>query len=124
MKYKCIVIDDDFVISNAVKVLCKSINEIECLATFNSPINGLKYIDKNNIDLIFLDVVLPMTSGYEFLTKLPNSVRVIMMSGFNLQGKVTPNVVDFLRKPLEQKRFETAVKRFLDEKDKSTLLNN
>ena len=41
-----------------------------------------KYMNKNNIDLIFLDIHLPKMSGMEFLKSTPNHPLIIMTTAF------------------------------------------
>lgn len=72
--------------------------------------NGLK---NNDIDLIFLDVEMPIISGFDLLESLENPPQVILITGnpdYALKA-FDYNVTDYLYKPISLARFDASVKR-------------
>ncbi len=112
-KIKCIIIEDEPL---AVKVLSDYILQVpflELTGKFKDAILATDYLQKNDIDLIFLDIHLPKLKGITFLKTLTNTPNVIIttayhkyaIEGFNL------NVTDYLLKPFEFERFLCAVNK-------------
>ena len=72
--------------------------------------NGLK---NKEIDLIFLDVEMPIINGFDLLESLDDPPQVILITGnpdYALKA-FDYNVTDYLYKPISLARFNTSVKR-------------
>lgn len=116
---KCIVIDDQ---KDAIELLTDHIGnckELYLLQSFTNPLNALSFIENNRIDLIFMDVQMPHLNGLEFIETLRNKrgnniPYIILTTGFDeyaLPG-FEHGVVDYLLKPIGNKRFKIAMDRF------------
>jgi len=87
--------------------------DLECCGSFEDPFSAQTFLDKNSVDLIFLDINLPGMSGVSFLRTLIHPPLVIIttaypqyaVDGFDLE------VVDFLLKPFSFERFSKAVNK-------------
>ena len=112
-KIKCIIIEDEPL---AAKVLSEYISQVpflELRGKFKDAISSTDYLRRNDIDLIFLDIHLPILKGTAFLKTLTDPPAVIIttayhkyaLDGFNL------NVTDYLLKPIEFERFLSAVNK-------------
>ena len=69
-----------------------------------------------DIDLIFLDVEMPIINGFDFLESLAKRPQIILISGkpdYALKA-FDYNITDYLQKPISPTRFEMAVKRAVD----------
>lgn len=65
MKIKCVLIDDEPL---AIKVLLnyfQNFPEFEIIATFNNSIEALDFLNNNTVDALFLDINMPLMSGFE-----------------------------------------------------------
>lgn len=87
----------------------------------------IKVLDKENIDLILLDVYLPKKNGIDILKSLRYKkylTDVIMITAANSVEEVKRafayGVTDYLVKPFEFERFEEAINKY---KQKNNLLN-
>ncbi len=113
MTIKCIVIEDE---PAAREILQRNISQCPDLAwcgSFEDPFSAQSFLDKNSVDLIFLDINLPGMSGISFLRTLVKPPLVIIttaypqyaVEGFDLE------VVDYLLKPFSFERFYKAVNK-------------
>ena len=113
----CVIVDDE--IGNTV-VLSHYVSQIPYLnlkMVFQKPTEALAYLLKNPTDLLITDIVMPELSGiglYECLITEVNT-QVIFVSGYvdKLVESLKYSVVDYLQKPVGQKRFEEATQKAL-----------
>ena len=100
-----VIIDDE---PKAIKSLTWELSnfkdEIEVKATFNDAEKALIFLDKNEIDCLFLDIEMPTMDGFQFLSKLkaPNCATVITTAYNEYAIKALKNL--FLEARLEQSR--------------------
>ncbi|MFC4723260.1 LytR/AlgR family response regulator transcription factor [Geojedonia litorea] len=111
---KCIIIDDE---ATAIEILynhCTKINGLEVLKTFDNAGDALNFLDLHEIDLIFLDIHMPVLSGYEFLDALSKRPKIVLTtSDHNLAIKAYEYkcIVDFLGKPYSFPRFINSINK-------------
>ncbi|MHB1107605.1 MAG: LytR/AlgR family response regulator transcription factor [Lutibacter sp.] len=111
---KCISIDDEEIASVIIEKLISNNKNLNLVNSFNSPIEALKYLNQNSVDLIFLDIHMPAFSGFDLLQTLKNPPKVILISShsnFALEAFEYNCVVDYLEKPMTQVRFDKAVEK-------------
>ncbi|WP_299016191.1 LytTR family DNA-binding domain-containing protein [uncultured Polaribacter sp.] len=109
----CIVIDDDASARLIIKQMCKN-TSIQILEDFSSAIEAIKYLNANEIDVIFLDIHMPTFSGFDFIKTLKNPPKIILTTSdknFALQAFEFDCVVDYLVKPIELNRFTKSVEK-------------
>jgi DNA-binding LytR/AlgR family response regulator len=117
IKVRCIVIEDE---PFAQKLLADDIGKIpflNLLKVFSTPLEGMAYMQQQSVDLIFLDIQMPLLKGTDFLRSLSHPPLVIFTTAFNqyaLEG-FELNVVDYLVKPIPFDRFLKAVNRALEQ---------
>nr|QJR98332.1 DNA-binding response regulator [uncultured Muribaculaceae bacterium] len=84
--------------------------------SFESAAEAVKTVIDGNIDIIFLDINMPMLNGIEFAGIIPKSTRIIFVTAYDqyaLQGfKV--NALDYLLKPVSYSDFMTSVGKALE----------
>lgn len=110
---RCLAIDDE---PFALKLLCDDISKIpflELVGACSSPIEALEFLQKNEIDLIFLDIQMPVLTGTQFLRTLKDPPMVIITTAFEqyaVEG-FELDVIDYLVKPVPFQRFLKAVNK-------------
>lgn len=111
-----IAIDDE---PKAIKVIehhVSKIENLELLAHFYNAPDALKFLKQNPIDLVFLDINMPHTSGLELLNKLQYQPLIIFTTAYSEYAldSYNFNAVDYLLKPFELDRFMLAIQKVKD----------
>lgn len=114
MTYKCIIIDDEELARRLIKNHLQQLEDFELVASCSSAIEASKVLQENTIDLIFLDIEMPVLKGIDFYKNLLYKPRVIFttayrdyaIDGFEL------NAVDYILKPITFQRFFNAIEKF------------
>ncbi len=113
--YKCLIVDDEKLARRLIENHLAKIDEIEVLASCKSAIEASKVLSQQAVDLLFLDVEMPVLKGTEFYKGLLAKPYVIFTTAYRdyaVEG-FELNAVDYLVKPIEFDRFFVAVERFL-----------
>lgn len=108
---KAIAIDDEPLALDIIDNFCTRSSKVTLEKTFTSPHEGLKYLNKYPVNLIFLDIQMPGITGVELVKNLKQDVMIIFttafdnyaVEGFNL------NAIDYLLKPFSYERFVQAI---------------
>ena len=111
---KCIVIDDDSTARLIVNQLCTTSDQVSVIEEFSSAIDAIKYLNSNDVDLIFLDIHMPSFSGFDFIQTLKSPPKIILTTSdknFALQAFEYECVVDYLVKPITKERFNKSLNK-------------
>ena len=123
--YNCIIIDDERFARELIADYLKSFSEFTVIGKYKSTLLTRDVLKSGTpIDVIFLDIQMPNETGIEFLKKNTIKPKVIFttaypeyaLDGYNFE------VVDYLLKPIPEKRFNKAIQkliRILDTEDKA-----
>lgn len=107
-----IIIDDEATARIIIKGLCDEHKILKFVAEFVSPIEALKFLNTNQVDLIFLDIHMPGFSGFDFIQTLKFQPKIILTTSdadFAIKAFEYPLVVDYLVKPLYTERFQKSI---------------
>jgi len=113
MKLKSIIVDDSSMQRMAVAQLVNKNPNLALVAQYSNAIEANNGIKNNDIDLIFLDVEMPIINGFDLLESLTNPPQVILITGkpdYALKA-FDYDVTDYLYKPISSSRFEASIKR-------------
>ncbi len=111
MLLKCIVVDDDIMARKSIERLCEKNEHLHLIGTFENGNDALGFMEKEAVDLLFLDIEMPELSGIELLNRLPILPMIIFTTSkteyafdaFEFQA------IDYIKKPVTAQRFEQAV---------------
>ena len=119
---KAIAIDDEPLALQVIEAFCNRIDYISLERIFTSQKEAEKYINKFDIDLLFLDIQMPRTSGIELYKSLKQEVRVIFTTAYSEYAVEGFNVSasDYILKPYAFDRFEQAVLKVKNDIDLHT----
>lgn len=108
----CIIIDDEATARAIIGQLCSNVESLNVLNEFESAIEAIKYLNQNEVDLIFLDIHMPGFNGFDFIQTIKNPPRIILTTSdanFAIEAFEYDCIVDYLVKPILGPRFEKAV---------------
>ena len=116
MNYKCLIIDDEDLARELIERHLSLLDDFEVIASCSSAIEAHKILKTETIDLMFLDIEMPVLKGTDFLKGLTKKPKVIFttayrdyaIDGFEL------NAVDYLLKPIVFERFFKAIEKFIE----------
>ena len=104
---RAIAIDDEPLALSVIEGYCAQLDQVTLLATFTKQSEAQKYLVKQAVDLIFLDIEMPGKNGVEFIQSAPTEALIIYTTAykeFALQAYETW-VADYLLKPIPFERF-------------------
>jgi len=110
----CIIIDDEATARAIINQLCSSVESLNVLEEFPNAIQAIKYLNQNEIDLIFLDIHMPDFTGFDFIETLKNPPKIILTTSdanFAIQAFEYDCIVDYLVKPITPERFKKAIQK-------------
>ncbi len=116
MKIKTIIIDDEPLAIEVIAEYCNTMDQIEVIGKFSNPVEALAFLSKSDIDLLFLDIEMPLLNGIEFLEatfKKPIIIFTTAYPQYAIDG-YNFDAVDYLLKPIPYKRFLKAINKVVD----------
>jgi two-component system LytT family response regulator len=115
---KSVIIDDEPLARMIVKEYLQSYPQIEVVSECNDGFEGLKAIQQNQPDLIFLDVQMPKITGFELLELIDVPPAIIFTTAFEEYAikAFESHAIDYLLKPFSKERFDKAIQKFFEQK--------
>jgi DNA-binding LytR/AlgR family response regulator len=110
---RAIAIDDEPPALKLIENFCNKTEGLQLLGTFTKPKEALNYLDKNPVDLLFLDIQMPSLTGIDLYKSLKKEHLVIFTTAYSeyaVEG-FTLKAVDYLLKPFTYERFFQAFKQ-------------
>lgn len=125
-KYTCIIIDDDEIDRLTVLSFAKKFPVLDILGVFESAEDALPFIEREKVDILFLDIDMPGLNGIEFRKKALEIPVCIFITAHPEHAVESFEIetLDFIVKPLKLDRFAQTVSRieeFMEIKLKASL---
>ena len=104
---RAIAIDDEILALDIVRSHASKVPFLELAAVFTDAFKALEYLQKENVDLIFLDIKMPDISGIEFFNSLSKKPLLIFTTAYpdHAVTSFEMDAVDYLLKPFSLSRF-------------------
>lgn len=114
VKIKCIIIDDEPLAIALIETHVAKFPNLEVIATCNNTLEGFEVLKSKPVDLIFLDIQMPLLTGIDFLKSLSNPPKVIFVTAYREYAieSYELDVVDYLLKPVSFDRFFKAINKY------------
>lgn len=114
MKIRCITIDDEPLALQVIQTHLKQIPDVELVASYSNPIEAFDILTSDAIDLIFLDIEMPLLSGIDFVKTLKNPPKIIFTTAYRNYAieSYELDVIDYLLKPISFTRFFKAINKY------------
>ncbi len=121
---KTILIDDEPLAIGRLKRLLNKYEDFEIIDEAKNGQEGLEKIEFHQPDVIFLDIEMPILSGFEMLARLEFMPLVVFATAFDQYAikAFEENSIDYLLKPIEGERLEKTIEKL--RKLKSTSANS
>lgn len=120
MYYKVLIVEDDPMVSMINEQYVNRNKLFRVIGKCKDGKSALEYIENNDVDLIILDVYMPLMDGFEILRQIrknKKSVDIIMVTAANdrtsLEEALHLGVVDYLVKPFTYDRFRCALDKYV-----------
>jgi len=129
MKLTCLAIDDESLARKMLEDNILQVPFLEWVGTCKNAFEAMEVLQKQTVDLIFLDIQMPGMLGTKFLETLSEKPMVIFVTAYSNYAveSYDLDVVDYLMKPVPLERFIKAAGKALEIKQKnvkSALLPN
>lgn len=117
-----LIIDDEPLARMVIREYLSSHSNITIVQECGDGFEGVKAIMQHQPDLIFLDIQMPKINGFEMLELVDNPPAVIFTTAFEEFAikAFEAHAVDYLLKPFSKERFDKALLKWLESKEKNT----
>ena len=115
---KAVIIDDEKDSIDTLKWKLENYcPDVSVISSFEKPADGVSYLKKNPVDLLFLDIEMPMLTGFDVLEELGRDIPfdiifITAYDNFDIQA-VKFSALDYLLKPVQNKELKEAIDKHL-----------
>ncbi|POS01176.1 LytTR family two component transcriptional regulator [Flavobacterium croceum DSM 17960] len=116
MKLNCVVVDDSSLQRMIIAKLVTNHPNLNLIGDFSNAIEAKNCLTVYQVDVVFLDIEMPVISGFDFIDGLKTKPQIIFITS-KAEYAVKAfdyEATDYLQKPIVLERFNAAVKRALD----------
>lgn len=107
----CIIIDDEPLAREELHSMLQEISGPTVIGSFPHTLASEKFLSEHAVDLVFLDIQMPKTTGLEFVEKIPKNSLVIFTTAYPQYAleSYELDAIDYLLKPFNNERLKKAV---------------
>ncbi|GAB0155823.1 LytTR family DNA-binding domain-containing protein [Chryseobacterium sp. Alg-005] len=113
-KYNCLIVEDEPIAAEIIENYILRNNDLAITGKCADAVHAANILSFNKVDLLFLDMNLPVVKGFDFLRKLSDPPFTIVTTAYQeyaLEG-YDFDIVDYLMKPVSYERFQIALNKF------------
>ncbi|WP_431609706.1 LytR/AlgR family response regulator transcription factor [Chryseobacterium sp. 'Rf worker isolate 10'] len=113
-KYNCIIVEDEPIASEILENFISRDPELNLVGKCADAVYASSLLSIHDVDLMFLDLHLPVVKGFDFLRKVKNPPFVIVTTAYHqyaVEGYEL-DITDYLMKPIPYERFQAAIGKF------------
>lgn len=109
----CIIVDDEPLAHQVLEHYINQTPGLKHMASFRNAVEAFEYLASNPIDLLFLDIEMPLVNGINFLKALKISPKTIFTTAYKQYAyeSYELDAVDYLLKPFSYDRFAKAIQK-------------
>lgn len=126
MKIKCIIVDNEPLAIEVLLGYFKNYPDFEITGVFNSPVIGLDFLKKNEVDVLFTEIKMPLMSGFEMIKLYDNknNTKIIITTAYKefAAESYDLDVLDYLVKPIPMSRFIKSISKIENEMKKGIIV--
>lgn len=116
MRLNCVIVEDSAVQRIIISKLVNNHPQLNLVGDFSNAIEAKNCLSLKMVDLVFLDIEMPVINGFAFLDGLKNKPQIIFIaskSEYALKA-FDYEATDFVHKPIDLNRFDVAIKKALN----------
>lgn len=115
-RWKCVIADDEPIARDIIQSYCAHLAYIEVVAACENALEAKAALAANHVDILFLDINMPVISGISFLKTLKNPPQVIFTTAYKEFAVDAFDLAacDYLLKPFSLERFIVAVDKAVE----------
>ncbi|QDK80598.1 response regulator transcription factor [Spirosoma sp. KCTC 42546] len=112
----CLIVDDEPIAREIIQTYCNHLPILNVVASCDNAIAAKAELQKQPVDILFLDINMPILNGIAFLKTLKNQPQVIFTTAYKEYALDAFDLAacDYLLKPFSLERFIVAVDKALD----------
>jgi len=120
-KIKCLIVDDEPLAIKLIKGHIEQIPGLELVASYKNPLEAFESLRIEPVDLIFLDIQMPVLTGIDFVKSMQSPPGIIFTTAYRNYAAESYelDVIDYLIKPITFTRFFKAVAKFSNQYQQS-----
>ena len=124
----CIIVEDELPAREELKYFLNEEKEIKLIEEFESPLDTLNFLEKNKIDVVFLDINMPDKNGInlgKIISKIYPEVKIIFITAYKdyAVDAFEVKAFDYLLKPYSEERIRNLLKSLVSTKSVDNILN-
>jgi DNA-binding LytR/AlgR family response regulator len=115
-KFNCLIVDDEPIAREIIQTYCSHFQYLEVLASCGNALEAKTVLQRQKVDILFLDINMPVMDGISFLKTLKSQPQVIFTTAYKEYAidAFDLSACDYLLKPFSLDRFIIAVDKALE----------
>jgi len=115
-RVKCLIVDDEPIARDIIKTYCGHLNQLQVVAVCGNALEAKQLLQEQPIDILFLDINMPVIDGISFAKTLRHPPQVIFTTAYKEYAHHAFDLAacDYLLKPFSLDRFIIAVDKAID----------
>ncbi|WP_339793457.1 LytTR family DNA-binding domain-containing protein [uncultured Imperialibacter sp.] len=116
MKYRCLIADDEPPARKLLSDYVSKVRNLELAGVCSNGVEVVKFLKENSVDILLLDIRMPLMTGMDILNDLPERPLTILVTAYEeyaLKGYEL-DVIDYLMKPVSFERFQKAIDKAIE----------
>lgn len=109
----CLIVDDEVLAQDVLALYISRVDFLTLTGRCNNALQAFATLNKEPVDVMFLDIKMPEMSGLELVKSLKNPPKIILTTAYDdyaLEGYEL-DIIDYLLKPIRFERFLKAVNK-------------
>jgi DNA-binding LytR/AlgR family response regulator len=122
-KYNCLIVDDEPIARQIVRSYVSQMPMLAVAQECKNALDALTFLQKNAVDIVFLDINMPALSGLSMVKTLTKMPQIIFTTAYHEHAveSYELNATDYLLKPFSFERFAKAAFKAIDNIEKETI---
>jgi DNA-binding LytR/AlgR family response regulator len=113
---KCLIVDDEPIARDIIHSYCSHLDQLKVTASCGNALEAKQILQQQQIDLVFLDINMPVMDGVSFVRTLKNPPQIIFTTAYKEFAHQAFDLAacDYLLKPFSFDRFIIAVDKAIE----------